>query len=154
MDENHACSDKGSAGGAAPESAGMAGGVSAGPAQPGSMNAAAGGSPQSGEMNAHDIPRYDSQGYVAGRPDTPNDPTSAGKLQGAPAEAAQQAAEGYGGPTQTPGPQPPPQGMAYGGTDPAYGQAPPGVNLMGQPGVPPPQGMAHGGADPAYGAWP
>ena len=108
-----------------------------------------------GNMNAHDIPRYNSEGYVLGRPQTANDPASAGGIQGAAdgqANGSTQAMPGADPAMGQPGVQPPPQGTVYGGMDPAYGQAMPGVNpAMGQPGMQvPPQGMAYGGADPAY----
>jgi len=109
-----------------------------------------------GNMNAHDIPRYNSEGYVLGRPQTANDPASAGGIQGAAdgqANGSTQAMPGADPAMGQPGVQPPPQGAVYGGMDPAYGQAMPGVNpAMGQPGVqPPPQGTVYGGMDPAYG---
>jgi hypothetical protein len=103
-------------------------------------------------MHAHDIPRYDAQGYVAGRPDTANDPTSAGRVQGAPAGGFTPPGDGQNGHAQTPGAHPEPPFTGYGETnsagDPAMHQSAP----MGQPGMPPPPyGMPYGGVDPAYG---
>ena len=126
-----------------------------------------------GAMNAYDIPRYNSEGFGAGRPGMANDPASAGNIQGDPAgNASQQTAGNVGGPARgfaaepapgamgygpvnapygqamgQPGVQPPPQSVAYGGMDPAYGQA-----YTAQPGFrPPPQSVAYGGMNPAYG---
>ena len=96
---------------------------------------------QSSAMNAYDIPRYNSEGYVLGRPETANDPTSAGNVQGTPAGAA-----------QAPQGQPAPGAMGHGTMNGAPFEAMAGNGGMGQPTYqPPPQGMAPPGMDPAYG---
>ncbi|BBO90527.1 hypothetical protein [Desulfosarcina ovata] len=106
-----------------------------------------------GAMNAYDIPRYNTQGYVQGRPGTPNDPTSAGGIQGAPAgDAGRSMGDGSAGPAYFSHGQPEPGTMGAGTMNMAYGPAMPGYGPTGQPGVqPPPQGMGYGGMDAAYG---
>lgn len=106
-----------------------------------------------GAMNAYDIPRYDSQGYVLGRPETASDPMSAGMVQGAPSGEPSQAAGGYGGPTQAPQSQPAPGSgsMGHGTMNAANGQTMAGSAPGGQPGDQPPQGMVYGTMNPAYG---
>jgi hypothetical protein len=118
-----------------------------------------------GTMNAYDIPRYNTEGYVLGRPETANDPMSAGTVQGAPAGGYQSPAQPTGAQPdpQTmasgsaamgpPGMQPPPQGMVYAGVDPATGQPVMYTSAaMAQPGMqPPPQGMVYAGVDPVSG---
>jgi hypothetical protein len=98
-----------------------------------------------------------------GRPETANDPTSAGNIQGAPADAAGQAANGgHGGPAQgqpapgtmgQPAYQPPPQGIAPpSGMNPAYGPTMAGGSPAGQPGYQvPPQQMGYAGMGVAPG---
>ena len=124
---------------------------------PGNPEAAAG---MAGEMNANDIPRYNAEGYVQGRPQTAYDPTSAGRVQGAPMGesggpipphpprdafgGSDPAAMGGNGAMGQHDFQQPPQGTAYGGADPYYGQTQPGFQQQ-------PRGMAYGGADPYYG---
>ena len=147
MNENHSGSDEAPAGGGTPENAGMA---SDSPGQTGEKGAAAGVGQQSGEMHAYDIPRYDSRGHVVGRPDTANDPNSAGRVQGRPAQSFQQVPSGYADPGQAP-----PQGMVYGGMHPPYGSVPPGFMPVGQPGMQMPYpGMAYSGMGPVYGPVP
>jgi hypothetical protein len=112
------------------------------PGRTGPQNPVDGGA---GNMNAYDIPRYNSEGYVLGRPETANDPTSAGMVQGAPAGGYQQT------PQQPPGMQPPPsQGLVYAGLHPATGQ-PLFMAQPAMPGPPPPQGLAYAGVNPATG---
>jgi len=94
-----------------------------------------------GAMNAYDIPRYNAQGYVQGRPTTPNDPLSAGKVHGGFAPAA--------GPAGHPGNAAPPQGMMGAGVNLGYGPVLGGAPL-GYPGGPQPPAMAYGSAGPAY----
>ena len=131
--------------------------VSSGPAGTGQPGASAGAPSQAGEgngaMNAHDIPRYNSEGYVLGRPDMPNDPTSAGTVQGAQSgNAAQSMDGGYGGPTHFSNGQPESGTMGYGTMDGANGQAMYSYGPMGQPGMQaPPQGMGYAGMDAAQG---
>ena len=132
---------------------------------------------QSGAMNAYDIPRYNSEGYVLGRPETANDPASAGNVQGSPVGATGPAAAGsYGGPAQSPYGQAVPGAMGHGTMNGAPGETIGGNGGAGQPGyqVPPQQtpygsmgtiyrgptapsgyqppypGMAYTGMNPAY----
>jgi hypothetical protein len=98
-----------------------------------------------GGINAYDIPRYNAQGNVQGRPQTPNDPLSAGKVYGAPSNGA---TAGH------PGEAAPAQGMMHAGDNQAYGPMP-GDAFAGYPGGPvPPQGMVYGGGGPAYAQMP
>jgi hypothetical protein len=102
-------------------------------------------------MNAYDIPRYNSEGYVLGRPESANDPASAGNVQGGTAGHA--PAGGYGGPTQPPHGQPAPGVMDPGTMNAAPGDAVAGNGGTGHPGYqPPPQGgMPHPGMAPGNG---
>ncbi|PID39999.1 MAG: hypothetical protein CR984_05460 [Proteobacteria bacterium] len=117
-----------------------------------------------GTMNAYDIPRYNSEGYILGRPEAANDPTSAGTVQGAaggyqnPAQPSgswpdPQAMANGGATMGQPGMQPHPQTMVYAGVDPATGRPVfMAQQAMAQPGMqPPPQGMVYAGVNPATG---
>jgi hypothetical protein len=147
------------------------------------QTAAAGsaGVPGQGEMKAYDIPRYSSEGYVLGRPEAANDPTSAGHIQGAPdGGAATGAGNGAGvdygqlptgvgaadGQAMAPGGPVPQQGMpadvqgqgAPSGEAAGQGMGPVQAQSMaaGVNGRPvemqaPPQGTGYMGVDPAYG---
>jgi hypothetical protein len=109
-----------------------------------------------GEMRAHDIPRYSSEGYVLGRPEAANDPTSAGHIQGAPDAGSgigvgNGAGAGYGqqptgvgmvdGQTMAPGGPGQQQGMPAGapGMGAPYGEA---VGLANAQGMGPVQAQA------------
>mgnify|MGYP000109069149 CR=1 FL=1 len=108
----------------------------------------------SGTMNAYDIPRYNSEGYVVGRPDASNDPSSAGNVQGMPVGGEEHSGGGgYGGSEQATHGQAMPGAMGHGSmngtpTGPAMADG----GGMGQAGYQvPPQGMAYTGMDPAAG---
>lgn len=108
-----------------------------------------------GAMNAYDIPRYSSEGYVLGRPGTANDPMSAGMVYGAPAGGPSPYTAGsYGGPAQTPPFQPAPGSMGHGTMNAANGQAMAGSESMGRSDGQPSPATAYGTMGPAYGqAW-
>ena len=108
----------------------------------------------SGTMNAYDIPRYNSEGYVVGRPDAPNDPNSAGNVQGMPAGAEEQSGgSGSGGSEQAAHGQAMPGAMGHGSMNgPPTGPAMADGGGMGQAGYQvPPQGMSYTSMDPAAG---